>query len=58
MQSNVDPAAVDVRRGEIDAGGSTCDGWVTIYDGTEAVSISREGALKRLVIAVAQEEPL
>ncbi|WP_175607308.1 hypothetical protein [Natrinema saccharevitans] len=58
MTDYPDPAGVDVRRGEIDAGGTTHDGWVAAFDGTEAVGISREDALKRLVTAVAQEGQL
>ena len=50
-----DSGAVDIRRAQIDAAGSTYGGWVAAYDGTETIGISREDALTRLVVAVAQE---
>ena len=46
---------VEVKQAQIDVAGTQIDGWVARYDGSEAKGHSREGALKNLVVAVAQE---
>lgn len=57
-ESAQDPYGVDVRRSTVNFGGDVHDGWVATFDGTEAVGISREDALKNLVVAAAQESNL
>lgn len=46
---------VTVRTAHIEVEGTTVDGWRAEYDGTDAVGHSREGALRNLIKAVAQE---
>jgi len=46
---------VEVTRAEINACGSTIEGWIACYDGSEGVGHGREEALRQLVVNVATE---
>lgn len=46
---------VDVRRAELDAGGSTIDGWVAEIGTTTATGHGREEALRNLAVNLWRE---
>ena len=54
-QTEQGPYGVELHQSTVNFGGDVHDGWVASFDGTEAIGISREDALKNLVVAAAQE---